>query len=118
MPKGQRVAWPLALFDYLVECYAGTEDGGGAIPQPRRMFLWESEGEVRYGNTEAFAQHLIDRYGLGVAQRTAAAWASRTLLDAGEVLRKIGVPHVLHEVPTPSVRPEPQYRVIRKVDAD
>jgi hypothetical protein len=70
------------VLDYIIDSYAGTE------PHPksgreRRLYLWEEEGEVHMGNTEAFVLHLGRRFRVEV-NTFAASRVHAVLRELGE----------------------------------
>lgn len=103
------------VFDYLVECYAGLEELPNAGFKQRRMFLWQADGEVRLGNIEAFAQHVLELFRLEVTERCVVVGLNQLLIDAGERVRQ-DPPHGPRQQFGVSHRPEPEYTVVKKVD--
>jgi len=79
------------IISYIVDCYAGTEPKGDHGQARRRVYLWEDPrtGDVMMGNTEAFAEHLRERFDLLQDMRTIAQAVHKLLRELGEVLRPL-----------------------------
>lgn len=96
---------------YIIDSYAGV----GASPHgnPRREFMWEdpATGDVLLGNARAFADHVSERFALGLRS---TAWSG-----LHEVLRRLGEA-VGTYTPRARVRggrftnQEPDVRVVRR----
>lgn len=50
------------VLGYVINAYAGTEPSPTNPHILRRVYLWETAGDVMMGNTEAFARHLKRRF--------------------------------------------------------
>jgi hypothetical protein len=78
------------IISYVCDCYAGTEPGVAGGPK-RRVWLWEEAGLIMMGNTQAFYEHLCQRFEL-LPSKTGAASLHTMLRDLGEVVQ----PHKPH----------------------
>ena len=84
--------------DEVLGCIVNSYEGVKPVPNSprvlRRVFLWEENGDVKMGNTEAFVLHLGRKFG----EETHPCDASQVhhiLRDLGEMI----VPHRKHESP-------------------
>ena len=82
------------VLGYIINSYEGVApvpDNPGVM---RRVFLWEEDGNVRMGNTEAFVLHLGRKFGVET-RPCDASQVHQILRDLGELI----VPHRKHESP-------------------
>ena len=84
-----------AVLGYIINSYEGVEPVPSNPRVMRRVFLWEEEGDIKMGNTEAFVLHLGRKFG----EKTLPCDPSQIhliLRDLGELI----VPHKKHESPS------------------
>lgn len=83
-----------AVLGYIVNSYEGVEPVPSHPGVMRRVFLWEEDGVVRMGNTEAFVLHLGRKFGRET-HPCDASQIHQILRDLGELI----IPHKKHESP-------------------
>ncbi len=79
---------------YIIDSYAGTELPRSGRGRSRRVFLWEEDGVLKMGNTEAFLEHVSRRFHRHLKSHYASA-IHQTLRELGEAT----VSHTTHETP-------------------
>jgi hypothetical protein len=103
------------IAEYIIDCYAGTEQHGRG--GPRRVFVWKTT-ESKMGNAEAFALHLIEKFGLIRTTRAVTVQICALLVELGERM-KPDTPKVATGLQTGRFRePEPEEWVIGEVDVE
>ncbi len=83
IPNEKWLTSPEILF-YIIDSYAGIEEPrDGRRGVGRRVFLWEEEGVIKMGNTEAFVEHLGRKYSRSLKTHYASV-LHQTLRELGE----------------------------------
>lgn len=71
------------ILGYIINAHAGVEPLQHNPGILRRIFLWEEDGEVKMGNTEAFMLHLGRRFDRKVSEGDAPT-LHKLMRDLGE----------------------------------
>jgi len=82
------------VLGYIINSYEGVEPVSSHPGVMRRVFLWEEDGDVRMGNTEAFVLHLGRKFGRETFPCDAYQ-IHHILRELGELIH----PHRTHESP-------------------
>ena len=96
-----------AVVDYIIDCYAGVEQGGGHV---KRRFIWEQEGDVVLGNARAFGDHLSEKFELG-SSKTLWMGVHKALRSLGELAQCQG--HKEKHLGRRFVNQEPEVHILR-----
>lgn len=84
------------VLGYIINSYEGIEPVPSNTKVMRRVFLWEDEGDVKMGNTEAFVLHLGQKFERKTNPCDATG-VHEILRDLGELIH----PHRKHDSPRP-----------------